>query len=134
MIRAGVPLPLGAYERCGGVNLAVFSRHATQVSLLLFDAPLAETPCRSIDLDPAQHRTGDIWHVWIESLDRGAIYAWRVNGPYQPEQGHRFNPHKVLLDPYAAALVGTECWDNAGRNGTGVSVMTSAISGAATWV
>jgi len=111
MIRAGVPLPLDAYERCGGINLAVFSRHATQVSLLLFDAPLAETPYRTIDLDPAQHCTGDIWHVWIEDLDRGTPYAWRANGPYQPERGHRFNPHKVLLDPYAAALVGTECWD-----------------------
>lgn len=57
------------------------------------------------------HRTGDIWHVWIAGLGQGAIYAWRVDGPYRPEQGHRFNAHKVLLDPYAAALVGTDCWD-----------------------
>jgi isoamylase len=111
MTRAGVPLPLGAYERCGGLNLAVFSRHATQVSLLLFDAPSAKAPCRTIKLDPAQHCTGDIWHVWIEGLGQDTIYAWRANGPYKPKLGHRFNRHKVLLDPYAAALVGTDCWD-----------------------
>lgn len=105
----GVPLPLGAYEHCGGVNFAVFSRHATRVSLLLFDSPSAEASFRAIDLDPAQHRTGDIWHVWIEGLGHGAIYAWSADGPYQPEQGHRFNRHKVLLDPYAAALVGAGC-------------------------
>ena len=111
VIQHGAPLPLGACERCGGVNFALFSRHATRVTLLLFDTPTDTEPCRTIELDPMQHRTGDIWHVWVEDLGQGTIYAWRVDGPYQPEQGHRFNYHKVLLDPYAAALVGTECWD-----------------------
>ncbi|WP_029133739.1 glycogen debranching protein GlgX [Sedimenticola selenatireducens] len=111
VIQPGAPLPLGACERCGGVNFALFSRHAEQVTLLLFDAPTDEAPCRTLDLQPMLHRTGDIWHAWIEGLGQGTIYAWRVDGPYQPEQGHRFNYHKVLIDPYAAALVGTDCWD-----------------------
>lgn len=110
-MQLGAPLPLGASERRGGVNFALFSRHATRVTLLLFDAPTDQVPCRSFDLDPGQHRTGDIWHIWIGGLGQGAIYAWRADGPYQPEQGHRFNVHRLLLDPYAAALVGTECWD-----------------------
>lgn len=89
--RAGVLLLLGASERCGGVNFALFSRHAMRVTLLLFDAPADEAPCRTFDLEPMQHRTGDVWRVWIKGLGQGAIYAWRVDGPYQPEQGHRFN-------------------------------------------
>lgn len=110
-IQSGAPLPLGASERCGGVNFALFSRHATRVTLLLFDAPTDTEPCLTIELDPLRHRTGDIWHAWIEGLGQGAIYTWRADGPYLPEQGHRFNVNKVLLDPYAAALVGTDCWD-----------------------
>ena len=110
-IHAGAPLPLGASEHCGGVNFALFSRHATRVTLLLFDAPTDEVPCQTLDLEPMRHRTGDIWHAWIAGLGQGTIYAWRVDGPYQPEQGHRYDHHKVLLDPYAAALVGTDCWD-----------------------
>lgn len=116
-IRAGVPLPLGAGERCGGVNFALFSRHATRVTLLLFAAATDTAPCRVLELDPTRHRTGDVWHAWIAGLGQGAIYAWRVDGPYQPAQGHRFNAHKVLLDPYANALVGTECWDFACASG-----------------
>jgi len=110
-VRPGAPLPLGASEHCGGVNFALFSRHATAVKLLLFEAPLDEIPYETIELDQAKHRTGDIWHVWLKGAGRGTIYAWRVDGPYQPEQGHRFNVNTVLLDPYAAALVGTDCWD-----------------------
>jgi len=110
-IQAGVPLPLGASERCGGVNFALFSRHATRITLLLFNAPADAEPSCTFELNPMHHRTGDIWHAWIAGLGQGVIYAWRVDGPYQPAQGHRFNAHKVLLDPYAAALVGTDCWD-----------------------
>ena len=111
MIRPGVPLPLGAAERRGGVNFALFSRHATRVTLLLFAAAADETPSQTVELEPAHHRTGDIWHCWIRGLGQGTIYGWRVDGPYRPEEGQRFNANKLLLDPYAAALVGTECWD-----------------------
>lgn len=111
VVQPGAPLPLGASEHVSGVNFALFSRHATRVTLLLFETPTDETPWRSVELEPMRHRTGDIWHVWIEGLGQGTIYGWRVDGPYQPAQGHRFNGHNLLLDPYAAALVGTDCWD-----------------------
>lgn len=107
----GRPLPLGAHERGGGINFAVFSRHATRVALLLFDDASAAMPRAIIDLDPRCHRTGDIWHVWVEGIGEGTIYAFQANGPYQPEQGHRFNLGKILLDPHTTALIGTDCWD-----------------------
>ena len=92
-----MPLPLGT-SACGeGVNFALFSRHASRVRLELFDRPEDATAARVIDLDPARHRTGDVWHVWIEGIPAGQLYGYRVDGPYQPENGHRFNFHKLLL-------------------------------------
>lgn len=108
---AGIPLPLGAHRGCAGVNFAVFSRHATAVSLLLFDSPRDEAPAHSIALDPQCNRTGDVWHVCVDGIGEDVLYAWRVDGPYAPQEGHRFNKHKILLDPHAAALAGTDCWD-----------------------
>jgi glycogen operon protein len=64
-----------------------------------------------IDLDPVRHRTGDVWHVWVRGIAAGQLYGYRVSGPYLPEEGHRFNPHKLLLDPYARAIDGAENWD-----------------------
>jgi len=107
----GWPTPFGARERGGGINFALFSRHATKVCLLLFDAAQDDRPRECLALDPRQNRTGDIWHIGVGGIGRGSLYAWQVDGPYAPEQGHRFNPHKILLDPYAAALAGTDCWD-----------------------
>jgi glycogen operon protein len=62
-------------------------------------------------LDPVRHRTGDVWHVWVRGIPAGQLYGYRIDGPYLPEEGHRFNPHKLLLDPYARALAGVENWD-----------------------
>ena len=67
--------------------------------------------------DPARHRTGDIWHVWLRGIPEGQLYGYRVEGPYQPEQGHRFNPHKLLLDPFARAIAGITDWDFAAARG-----------------
>jgi isoamylase len=103
-VRRGDPLPLGAHESVGGVNFALFSRHASRVRLELFDQPPDATPARVIDLDPARNRTGDVWHVWVEGIRPGQLYAYRVDGPYQPAQGHRFNFNKLLLDPFATAI------------------------------
>jgi len=89
----------------------VFSRHATAVSLLLFDHARDEQPAASVVLDPRHNRTGDIWHLWLGGVAPGCLYAWRVDGPFAPEQGERFNPRLILLDPYARAIVGTERWD-----------------------
>jgi len=110
-VRSGVPLPLGTFETEGGVNFALFSRHATRVRLELFDRPEDATASRVIDLDPARNRTGDVWHVWIEGLRPGQLYGYRVGGPYQPKDGHRFNFNKLLLDPLATAISRLPTWD-----------------------
>ncbi|MDH4088014.1 MAG: hypothetical protein OEV04_13360 [Nitrospira sp.] len=94
-VRVGVPLPLGAYARGEGVNFAIFSRHASRVRLELFDHPEDATATRVIELDPARHRTGDVWHVWIEGIPPGQLYAYRVDGPYEPKNGHRFNFNSI---------------------------------------
>jgi isoamylase len=103
-VRSGVPLPFGTFESGGGVNFALFSRHASRVRLELFDRAVDAAPARIIDLDPARNRTGDVWHVWLKGIRSGQLYAYRMDGPYQPEQGHRFNFHKLLLDPFATAI------------------------------
>jgi isoamylase len=110
-VRLGSPLPLGATQRGTGVNFALFSRHATRVRLELFDQPQDSTPARSILLDPTHHRTGDVWHVWVEGLRPGQLYGYRIEGPYEPEKGHRFNPNKLLVDPFATALTRLDDWD-----------------------
>jgi isoamylase len=97
-------LPLGAHESAGGVNFALFSRHASRVRLELFDQSSDATPARVIDFDPARNRTGDVWHVWVAGIRPGQLYAYRVDGPYQPEEGHRFNFNRLLLDPFATAI------------------------------
>ena len=110
-IRAGSPLPFGAHQEEEGVNFALFSRHATRVLLELYESPDACSPTRVIDLDPARHRTGDVWHVWVRGISAGQLYAYRIDGPYDPQQGHRFNVNKLLLDPFATALVSVKNWD-----------------------
>ncbi|HXJ17657.1 MAG TPA: glycogen debranching protein GlgX [Candidatus Polarisedimenticolia bacterium] len=116
-IRCGSPQPWGAHLRGDGVNFAVFSRHATGVRLEFYDDPAAGSPSRQIDLSPPRHRTGDVWHVWVQHIAPGQLYAYRVDGPYRPEEGHRFNPHKLLLDPYATAIAGVGKWDFAPARG-----------------
>jgi isoamylase len=110
-VRRGVPLPLGTHESEGGVNFALFSRHASRVRLELFDQPVDATPARVIDFNPAHNRTGDVWHVWVEGIRAGQLYAYRVDGPYQPSEGHRFNFNKLLLDPFATAISRVPSWD-----------------------
>lgn len=110
-IRRGVPLPLGPHESGGGVNFALFSRHATRIRLELFDQPADAKPSRVVDFDPARNRTGEVWHVWLAGIRPGQLYAYRVDGPYQPEQGHRFNFNRLLLDPFATAISPLPDWD-----------------------
>jgi isoamylase len=110
-IGTGVPLPLGAHPRSAGVNFALFSRHATSVELLLFDGPADPVPSARVPLDPARHRTGDVWHVWVKGTAHGRVYGFSVDGPHDPALGLRFDPRRLLLDPYAHALVGTSTWD-----------------------
>ncbi len=110
-VRAGFPLPFGTSERGGGVNFSIFSRHASRVRLEFFDHPEDAVPARVIDLDPVHNRTGDAWHVWVEGIGPGQLYAYRVDGPYEPHEGHRFNFNRLLLDPCATVISPAPPWD-----------------------
>ncbi len=104
-------MPLGATVTETGTNFAIFSRHATRAWLMLFAEPTGGRPSHKFELDPATNRTGDIWHIHLSGVKHGHLYLYQMDGPYQPEQGHRFNRHKPLLDPYAKALTGGFRWD-----------------------
>jgi glycogen operon protein len=110
-VRSGSPLPWGSHQVGDGVNFSVFSRNATRVRLEFYTNPSDALSSRSIDLDPSRHRTGDAWHVWVRGVPSGQLYAYRVDGPYSPKEGHRFNPHKSLLDPFAVAITNEDHWD-----------------------
>lgn len=110
-VRMGAPLPLGTHQRGDGVNFAIFSRHATRVRLELFDHPEDGIPTRVIELDPVRCRTGDVWHVWVQGVRPGQLYAYRIEGPYHPQEGHRFNSNKLVLDPYATSIARPGNWD-----------------------
>lgn len=128
-VQAGNPLPLGgAHQYEGGVNFVLFSRHATRVRLELYRNADDSTPTRIIDLDPARHRTGDVWHVWLRGIRAGQLYGYRIEGPYRPEHGHRFNPHKLLLDPFARAIAGIGDWDFSAARGYDPSSPLSDLS------
>ncbi len=105
----GLPYPVGATPDPTGVNFAVFSAHATKIELCLFD----ETGENELERLPLMARTGDIWHMRVDGLKAGQLYGYRVHGPYEPHNGHRFNPHKLLIDPYAKALHGEIIWHEA---------------------
>ncbi|MDH5756308.1 MAG: glycogen debranching protein GlgX [Nitrospinota bacterium] len=109
-LRAGKPLPLGATCMPWGVNFSLVSNHACEVTLLLYDGD-DPSPWARIPLDPGVNRTGAIWHVGVNRLDISTLrYAYRVEGPWNLEQGHRFDPDAILLDPYARIVTGAEEW------------------------
>jgi glycogen operon protein len=111
-VQAGNPLPVGGAQPFeDGVNFVLFSRNATRVRLEFYQNADDSSPIKIIDLDPTRHRTGGVWHVWVRGVPVGQLYGYRIEGPYQPELGHRFNPHKLLLDPFAKAIAGVEEWD-----------------------
>lgn len=103
-IGRGEPFPLGLHECCDGLNTAVFSRHATRMTLLLYQAAGETEPSTRIPLDVRRHRTGDIWHARLMGDLRGKVYALQADGPHSPAGGHDFDPHRTLLDPYAASV------------------------------
>ena len=108
--RPGRPYPLGATWDAGGVNFALFAEHATAVALCFYDERDPGKETRQIRIE---QRTDQVWHVYVPGVRPGTLYAFRVNGPYEPRQGHRFNPAKALLDPYAKAIAGTLQWNDA---------------------
>ena len=97
----GSPYPLGATWDGKGVNFALFSEHATGVELCLFESPEAEKEAERIRFT---EYTDHVWHAYLPEVLPGQLYGYRVEGPYEPSQGHRFNPNKVLLDPYAKGI------------------------------
>src|SRR5579872_5896064 len=105
-LREGRPFPLGATWTGLGVNFALFSGNATKVELCLFDAD-GVTEIERIMLP---EYTDEVWHGYLPDARPGTIYGYRVHGPYDPEAGHRFNPNKLLLDPYAKAQYGRLEW------------------------
>src|SRR3954471_23864316 len=105
----GSPYPLGANWVGTGVNFALFSAHATKVELCLFDRPDATQETARI---PLPEKTAMIWHGFLPDVRPNQIYGYRVHGPYEPAAGHRFNPHKVVLDPYAKAIGRPLHWDD----------------------
>jgi isoamylase len=105
----GQPYPLGATWDGRGVNFAVFSEHASRVELCLFDTPDDRT--ESVCL-PIREKTDFVWHCYVPDIKPGQLYGYRIDGPYEPHQGHRFNAHKVLLDPYAKTIGRPLRWDD----------------------
>jgi len=98
--------PFGALARDGGVNFAVFSDHATLIELCVFDA----TGARELKRYPLHGPHDGVFHGFLEAVGPGLVYGLRAHGPYAPERGHRFNPHKLLLDPWAREIVGHFAW------------------------
>ncbi len=105
----GRPHPLGATWDGSGVNFALFSAHATKVELCLFD----HDGRREIERIALPEYTDEVWHGYLPEAYPGLLYGYRVHGPYEPAAGHRFNPHKLLIDPYAKALHGRLQWSDA---------------------
>jgi isoamylase len=103
----GAPYPLGATWDGVGVNFAIFSEHATRVELCLFDSVDAEVESLTI---PLTEQTDMVWHGYLPDVHPGQLYGYRVHGPYAPHAGQRFNPHKLVLDPYAKVIGRAAQW------------------------
>lgn len=106
-IYPGRPFPLGATWEGEGVNFALYAENATGVDLCLFDEEYGSTETARIRVREVSHH---VWHAYVPGLKPGQLYGYRVYGPYEPENGNRFNPNKLLLDPYAKAIAGTIRW------------------------
>jgi glycogen operon protein len=107
----GEPAPLGATIVRGGVNFSIYSRDAKSVELLLFDREDDPKPARTITLDPTGNHTYHYWHTFVPGVKPGQIYGYKVSGPFDPSQGLRFDPNKVLLDPYGRGVVVPKNYD-----------------------
>jgi len=105
----GKPFPLGSSWDGNGINFALFAENATSVELCLFNSENDEEEHTKIRIEEVTHH---VWHVYLPGLNPGQLYGYRVYGPYEPENGHRFNPAKLLVDPYAKAIAGNIKWDD----------------------
>src|SRR4030065_1027699 len=105
----GTPYPRGATWDGEGVNFALFSEHAEKVELCIFD----DDGRRELQRVELREQTDLVWHCYLPEARPGMLYGYRVHGPYKPEEGHRFNPNKLLLDPYARNIDGNVRWSDA---------------------
>lgn len=105
----GKPYPRGPQYDGNGTNFSLFSENAHLVELLLFNRVTDTEPMHTVTMPV---KTASTWHVYLPGIGPGQLYAYRVHGPYDPARGHRFNPNKALIDPYAKALSGDLLWDN----------------------
>jgi len=120
--------PIGATVRGNGVNFSIFSRTAKSMELLLFDRVEDARPSRVISIDPATHRQYHYWHTFVPDIEAGQIYAYRAGGPYEPEKGLRFDPKKVLLDPYGRSVAVPKNYDREAGKGRGDNTATAMKS------
>ena len=120
--------PLGASIVDGGTNFSLYSRGATAVELLLFDHEDDAQPARTIRIDPATNRTYHYWHVFVHGVKAGQLYGYRVDGPCVPEVGLRFDREKLLLDPYARAVVLPKHYDREAARHKGNNTSTAMKS------
>src|SRR5215468_2301394 len=124
----GASDPLGATPSAQGVNFSVFSRHASQVELLLFDREDDAHPSQVIRFDPFTNRTYFYWHIFVPGLKPGQIYAYRTGGPFDPSSGLRFDSEKVLLDPYSRGVVVPQGYDRKAAAQAGDNAATAMKS------
>jgi glycogen operon protein len=110
-LETGWSYPVGAQVMNGGVNFCVYSRGSLGVDLLLYDHPEDQQPSQTFKFDPALNRSGAYWHAFVPGLRAGQLYAYRVSGPYNPARGLRFDPLKVLIDPYSRGVVFSPRYD-----------------------
>ena len=122
------PFPLGPTPGPGGTNFSVFSAHATHMEVVLFDHPDAPQPARVIPLDPVRDRTGHYWHTFVPGVATGQLYGYRADGPDDPPGGHRFDRHKILLDPYAKSVCIGQHYDRVEASKPGDNAATSMKS------
>ncbi|MHB8110877.1 MAG: alpha-amylase family glycosyl hydrolase, partial [Syntrophorhabdaceae bacterium] len=101
----GMSFPLGATVQSGGVNFSVYSKGSEALELLLFDSADDPKPGQTIEMDRRINRTYHYWHVFVPGIQEGQVYAFRAIGPFDPSRGHRFDPDKLLIDPYGRCVV-----------------------------
>jgi isoamylase len=127
-IRPGQSFPLGAALYRDGVNFSVYSKNATGMDLLLFNEVSDSKPAHIISLDPVKNRTYHYWHIFVSGLRQGQLYGYRVQGPFEPERGLRFDGDKVLCDPYARCLAVPENYSRPAASLPGDNITTAIKS------
>ena len=126
--RIGQPFPIGATVMKDGVNFSLFSKNGTQVELLLFEDANTSQPSDILVLDKRVNKTGFYWHIFVPGLKSGQVYSYRVRGPFLPGQGHRFDPQKVLLDPYSKSIITPSNYDRSAASSRGSNIASAMKS------